>query len=308
MKTLVKQACRGRTDAALKLTDNAGKRVLALCRACIEGPKEAEATAIQALTTALDHLVTGNCADDKAFEEKALSQAALLCRKTILPKGKKYLAVPRNKNFIITPIDLKADKDNSAIRRLLNAMPNVQRYIFALHRVAGLDESGLCAVTGYSRSVIDAALSAEAVNVERLTDKLSEDMGLTVNVQNEIQRLIDTSDYTEAGQEKLKEIIRKRIGPIRKRKGRRIAVIAAVAAACLALILVLVLSSRNSEDGSADYDFTETESTEEQTDTDEDTEEETEDTTEEETEESADDDAETESEESSSGQTEDDSE
>ena len=267
MKSIIEQAGKGNEGALKELFSQAMNKTLAFCRACIQDRTKAEETTLAALTTALKRALAGTCSSEEDFQEIALKQAGLLCRKPLLRKKDNSLPVPKDKNFVIAPSAFKTlDLFDSAIEQFLFSLPDLQRYLFALHRIAGFDESKIAIITGYRLSVIAAALKAEEMNTTHLAERISTQMGLTVNIENELQRFIETSEPSEAFSAELDSLIHSRTEALHKRKKRKLAwLIGAAALVCVLAITCICLYSQKQADNTADYDFSEPEIIEEET-------------------------------------------
>lgn len=246
MQNLFEKAVKGYGDALTKLFEMYWKETKAFCNACLGDTDAANAAVVQAFSNTWGYLLNGCIPSEEAFHKALLKNAALICRKNFIKKGMKSLPIPSNKNFLvlgITPVSPAANA--SALETLLCSLPNLNRYIFALHRVAGFDKKMISSITGYKAQIVDLALEAEHQNNSRLLEQIEKNTGLAINLENEILRYKEIAVLPDAYRTQIKEHIGVVVKPYESKRKKQTVLYTVGIAALAAIICIAGISISN---------------------------------------------------------------
>ena len=247
MGTLIEKASTGNRQAVTELYEKYWKGAKAICRGCLGDTDAANETVVQAFRSTWDYLLNKSIKSEDEFQTMLHKQAAILCRRNFMKKGIKALPIPQNKNFLATKWKEEGSADMAAMDNLLKMLPELNRYLFVLHRIAGFNEKMIGAITGYKNDVVKAALAAEVQNLEKALEQINKQAGKTVDLDQEILQYRETADLPEKYQQQILEEINWRVKPYEKKRMMRIVLYIACTIGAALLIGLFVASYNKKE-------------------------------------------------------------
>lgn len=247
MRECMEKAAAGNRQAVTELYEKNWKGVTAICVGILGATDAAYAAAVQAFHNTWSYLFNHCIKTDEDFRITLYKQAAMICRRNFMKKGTKGLPIPHNKNFLVTKLNDAYEEEASPLDNFLGMLPGLNRYIFVLHRIAGLDESMIASITGYKTDVVNAALTAEMQNTAKALELLNKKVGMAVDLDKEILRYCETAYLPGNYQRRITEDIAAFAKPYEKK--HRIRVMAYIAGALLlALFAGIFVASYSKEE------------------------------------------------------------
>lgn len=243
MQNLMEKAAKGYRLAIEELLDKYKTQVTSLCKGCLGDTDESYSAVVQTFGSAWSTLLKGGFKTEDDFKESLLKSAAIICRKKFIRKGAKSLPVPQNKNFLITgKIPVATDDDSTAFEQFLNAMPGINRYLFVLHRIAGLDEKKISSITGYKMNIVTTALDAEEQNNTRIISQIEAATGEALDIDGAIDEFKSEANLPDSVLTAMHDEIGTLVKPCEKsRKKKKIWLL--IGCVALAAILIAIIAS-----------------------------------------------------------------
>lgn len=218
MKELMVRASSGNRQAVTELYEKYRKGVTAICTGSLGTTDAAYAAVLQAFGNTWSYLLNSCMKTEEDFKTTLYRQAAMICRRSFMKKGMKGLTVPQSKNFLAAKLKDAYAADASPLDNFLESLPELNRYLFVLHRIAGFDEKIIASITGYKNDVVKAALSAEKKNTGKALEQLNKKVGITVDLEKEILRYQETAYLPETYQQQILAGIDAIIKPYEKKR------------------------------------------------------------------------------------------
>lgn len=166
MTELLSQAAAGKRGALESLIEITEKNIMFFCRALLP-EEEANAVFAEAYGEMLEKVLGGFVASEQEFENMLKRLAALKCREYILKSKPQALRIPQNKNFIIE-VPIASGEVSVAV---LDSLPTMQKFLFALRRIAGLHDDDIAKIARIDSGTLRAAFQAERTNLDMLLEK-----------------------------------------------------------------------------------------------------------------------------------------
>lgn len=164
MTPLLTQASNGSRVALEALCEKSEKTVWFFCKLLSEKGEEAEKTFELVFNRLTDSVLKGEISDEQEFEKKAMRITAAECRKAMLASDPQSLKIPQNRNFAV---DVVPDTNLPASISAITCLPKLQRYLFVMRRVAGMNDSDIAKVAKTDDGTMRIAFRAERANLER---------------------------------------------------------------------------------------------------------------------------------------------
>jgi len=165
---IVKNAIAGQKKAMVTLY-NANKRAMYTIARCLLPEDQAATATVAAFQDVWNSLKTVKPATAEDFTAYAASRVAEQCKKRLLQKNPKALRVPHGKNFQL-PANLPIQNKDEELEYLLTNLPAVQKYIFVLHTLGGMNEVMIGNVLQMSSVLISQAIADEEENIRQLQE------------------------------------------------------------------------------------------------------------------------------------------
>lgn len=167
-KTLMEQAIDGQRKAIETLYEANKKKVYYLAYTLLLDEKKAENAAIWAFKTVLDDLTTSSIKTEKEFTDLVIKKIVTYCKRNVLQQNQKAFQTPKNKSFILTLDKISANNPEDFTHKMLETLPELQRFIFILHNVGNYDEKELGISFKFDAKTIDNALEHERNTINNL--------------------------------------------------------------------------------------------------------------------------------------------
>ncbi len=247
MDNIIEKASAGNRQAMTELYEKYWKGAKAICSGCMGDTDAANETVVQAFRNTWDYLLNKSIKSEDEFQTMLHKQTAILCRRHFMKKGMKGLPIPQNKNFLVAKWKEECLAGASAMENLFKMLPELNRYLFVLNRIAGFDEKMIGAVTGYKNDVVKAALTAEVQNLARALEQIQKPKGVTVNLDREILRYMETAHLPEKYRQQILAEIEWIVKPYEKKRMLRIVLYVACAVGAALLIGIFVAAYNRKE-------------------------------------------------------------
>lgn len=196
MTDVMKKAQRANKAALVELYQANKQRIYYLCALLLCDDKAAESTCIQSFRATWDQLADGRITTEEDFSALVVKKAVNLCKNKLTMSNNSSFKVPQNNNFIISqyPADL-ISAQGGGVELLLKNLPALHRFIYVLNSYLAWSDRQISELLHISVDLVQIALNAESMNIERLTFAINQACQSNVNITaEELYILIDDNE------------------------------------------------------------------------------------------------------------------
>lgn len=216
MTELLSNAAAGKRGALESLFEITGKNITFFCRALLPEEK-ANAVTESVYCEMLEKAFGGSVGSEQEFELRLKRLAAVKCRDIILKEQPQALKPPQNKNFVV---DVPA-ADGDAVSSVLSSLPILQRFLFAMRRIAGLHDDDIAKTARFDSGTARIAFQAERTTLDIMLKKYREKTGSASpanakEFMDELQRAQAECEIPAEVSDKVMKKISELVGPIEK--------------------------------------------------------------------------------------------
>ncbi len=169
MQDRIRKALKGNQEAVLSLYEAHKETVLSLCCALLLEEKEADHATAQIFKKLFEELLAGRIPNEEEFEKLAVRKTVTHCKALLYKKSNRAFRAPANSNFAMTAYDPnRLALGENMMQTVLNNLPSFHRFIYVLNTVCVYDAEQISRIFGTSTRLIENALDAEAINVDKI--------------------------------------------------------------------------------------------------------------------------------------------
>lgn len=212
-----------------------------LCVGLLLNESYAEKAVIWAFRHIWGDVLTGQIQMEEDFRRELLEKAAIYCRRKCQKKGQASLPVPVQKNFHIT-VEKNNIEGQNVWKTMQLSLPLAGRFVFILHRVAGLEKEAISKITGLKYSVIEALMTAEEQDIIRIYGIMGREIigNAGAGLEQEIQEAVTGAELSEITQKQILDSIDVLVVPLEKEARKKKLIHIGIVTVAVLIIVVLV--------------------------------------------------------------------
>ena len=248
MSEALKKAAKGNRAALTELYEANKQRIKLISASLLGNESAADTATVWVFKNTWGLLLSGKITTDAELKSFLDKKTAEYCRKQILKRNPQALTPPANGNFQINAGAYSRKKNDSLLDYLLFSLPELQRFVFVLHQLAGFDKAEIASAVKLDETAVSAILESEKPNIEEILkvsgkEASAQSLKAYIDKQTALTKLSDSAD------KQVKDSINDIASPLeQKAKQRTVVVLIVVIAAVIvaAGIIIGIALSRNS--------------------------------------------------------------
>lgn len=170
MADIIANAAKGQRRALNSLYTSVKNKVYFVAEFLLGDERAASDATVRAIKMAFEAMGNEEIKSEKDFCALAIRKVADICKKTIVKSDAKAFKLPDNKNFLISgAVDTDCNQTELA-DRIIDKFSSLHKFIFILNLVGIVSKKRIAALCKSDTKTIEAAIDAEKLNIERLSD------------------------------------------------------------------------------------------------------------------------------------------